>query len=764
MLPPLARADELLFRRSVSTRRDGSVEEVLDGELGVLLSDGSTFVPTPRNLRAPDGSVYGIDWSVEGDGETGSSTVSMAVWRITPTAESLGALEHRFVDEGNGDAELAAEWAAGFAAQRPATHRTTPSLGASITALLADAAGDESVVVTLSVSDVAAPAAGASTWDMLGSEPAAVLLREEERILAIEAAQTASLAALAPVEEAVAACGGSVLSRGWAAGVVRASVPTSCLAELAERPDLRRIQEPDRAGADSNDGVETRASTQVDQFHDRGVEGQDGSGLSTADRIFVVVADTFVDQDHPAWKDNTGAGRLDTVWRWDGSAFQPLGAGVDSLNPVRDGHGQAVSAILMSDITKGQDPVVAVPYERARRSGAVYQGVFDFIEATDIYNAPGSSPPFENVIDLIVERSPDVANFSFHTSVGCDLDAAENDELDALYPSMIVSVKSAGNNGHHAGDPCTVTVPSLAGSALVAGFLETAGEPDLNAGPLGPVSSMGPDVHGRAIVDLVAPGRESSALPKYNDTYQLAGAFGQTSAAAPTLAGAAALLKDWLGVEIGWSIANEIGNLHASLLLMADGAYSEGCVLSPCNSQTGTASEGDAVDKRWGAGRLRMRVFDNAGMDGPWRTRWCERLVQPGEVLTCKAHPDSSGTNQSLDEDVDRLRMAAWWFEPNLGTEEHPANIAFGAWRNGSFQYQTEGTAPGEKRLWELDPGGAAWEARLVGWCVPEEGALFDPEDPYGDCNGEGERTVYVALYWEDEDRDDGDGPAAGVQ
>lgn len=159
-----------------------------------------------------------------------------------------------------------------------------------------------------------------------------------------------------------------------------------------------------------------------------------------------------------------------------------------------------------------------------------------------------------------------------------------------------------------------------------------------------------------------------------------------------------------------------------------------------------------------------MRLFTNSGMDSPWRARWCTREVGQGEVATCLANPDSGGANQDLDADVDRLRATAFWYEPNLGDPEDAANIAFAAYRNLSFQYQTSGTAPGKKRLREDTPGGAAWELRLIGWCVPEEDALFDEFHPYANCVGDATRTVEVALYWEDGDRDDADGPPAAVQ
>lgn len=246
---------------------------------------------------------------------------------------------------------------------------------------------------------------------------------------------------------------------------------------------------------------------------------------------------------------------------------------------------------------------------------------------------------------------------------------------------------------------------------------------------------------------MIAGGRESSALPKYDDTYQFSSEMGGSSAAAPAVAGAAANLKDFLLTIWSSAFTNDVGNMYAAMLLMGDSQTESGVY--------GVASPPDPV---WGVGRMRMRMFTAAGMDAPWRARACSRLLADGELDTCSVNPDSAGTNTILNSDVDRFKTALWWYEPNIESTESPAEIEFSLWRDAAL-YAVDATHHvGTQRF--TVPGGAGshlWSLFIYGTSIP---ASSNASYYYGLQK----RKIHVALYWEDSDRDDGDGPSSGIQ
>ena len=81
-----------------------------------------------------------------------------------------------------------------------------------------------------------------------------------------------------------------------------------------------------------------------------------------------------------------------------------------------------------------------------------------------------------------------------------------------------------------------------------------------------------------------------------------------TSFAAPVVAAAAAVFADWyLNSPIG-SLIEDPGVLMAAMLMMGDRG-----------SSSGSKRLEKGFDPLWGAGALRLRRFDDAGLDDPWR-------------------------------------------------------------------------------------------------------------------------------------------------
>ena len=261
-------------------------------------------------------------------------------------------------------------------------------------------------------------------------------------------------------------------------------------------------------------------------------------------------------------------------------------------------------------------------------------------------------------------------------------------------------------------------------------------------------SSRGGDDHGRSVVDLVLPGGKEdgdlascSGSPCTAPSYVFGGV--NTSHASGAMSGAAADFKHYLADDFapwpsGWTDENVVGLMHAALVLQGDGAVEGG----------GTADPSDEYDDLWGAGRLSARVFDNSGMNAPWRFRLAIRTVDDQETVEVYLNPDDDMVNQALPASVDTFRSAVWWYEPNLASS-YPAelwsflkndSIGIIAWYGGGYT--------GQKQRVGVDPptaiGGYPWSLRVKGMDVS---ASVDPSYFYG----LEKRKVFFALYWEDQ-------------
>lgn len=117
-------------------------------------------------------------------------------------------------------------------------------------------------------------------------------------------------------------------------------------------------------------------------------------------------------------------------------------------------------------------------------------------------------------------------------------------------------------------------------------------------------------------VDIAAPNRNAMTTSG-SGPYGTAGfTFAGTSAAAPVVAGAAALVKDWL-LTSGETWVNSPGRLHTVMLAMGDrtdGSW----------STTTTSKLTSNASKLYGMGRLKLRLFGAGSNMDPWA--WHMRL------------------------------------------------------------------------------------------------------------------------------------------
>ena len=121
-------------------------------------------------------------------------------------------------------------------------------------------------------------------------------------------------------------------------------------------------------------------------------------------------------------------------------------------------------------------------------------------------------------------------------------------------------------------------------------------------------------------------------------------------------------------------------------------------------------------------------------------------------------NPDAAGVNQAIPTDVDRFKATAFWHEPNIEDKTGQASIAFAVCKN-SYSCYTSANPDDPRQRVSLGSAvqGQKWYLKLEGLSVPKS---YDRNYYYK----KKKRKVYVAMYWEDGDRDDSNGPDADIK
>ena len=601
---------------------------------------------------------------------------------------------------------------------------------------------------------------------MAEADPVSWLLAMEERQLAIEIRAIEVESRHWPIVQALPEGSWSEFRSGWVTDSFELLATPSAIVELASSPQVLRIEKVAEEHLAANIGDEIRYYSQLDQLVDSaGYDGGTPTGRNSQSRIYALIIDDPLDLDHPAWRDTSSSGSTRLVSNWlsqdgQGSTICP---GTDwQLSTVGfqsgdSDHGNRVATQFLADLTDGQDASVT-GIDRDRKTGATTETVFSSAERK---NDQGNSVSWEDKAALAICLGVDIVNLSLGDGTNpCDIDTDESDAVNSMFHDGIFVVVAAGNEETtYYPDACTVRPPATAAGAFAVAGYEVQGVTDLDAAPLaeespGNVSSSsGPDAYGRPLIKLTAAaGREGSHYAYFNNTYQASSGNG-TSRAAPVVAGAAADVRDFMITTHGTGTGNEVGLLFAYLLAMGDGQLEGG----------GTQAATTPIDSAWGAGRMKVRRFDNAGMDYPWRRRWAYWTHDHGEVYTLELNP-VSGNNTALSSDVEWFRGALWWFEPNIGSDGSgglidTSSVSYKISQvGGGYTYLCSSTVPQSQRLWLGNVvGGRTWETKVTGLSIP---ASVDP-DYY---SGLQRRKMFQVIYWEDRDRDDGDGPPADIE
>jgi hypothetical protein len=424
--------------------------------------------------------------------------------------------------------------------------------------------------------------------------------------------------------------GGELLYECQKSFCITARVTTLEVKKLAKLPTVTRIDKVVPLEANSLKGEEVVNGSQIQQFIDEGYEA-DGynAGVIEVQRI---------NHDHPGFSDGNSSSRLQELHHCDGGQCQSI-----NTFPNPKGHPTAVSGLVAGDLTENQDPSVA-SNAQVDKSGYARDADLFF------WHSPDLSSDFGIAVDDDLNHELRTLNISIAetTNPECKGKGSLSKTANKLYENGIFATFAAGNRGYGlpSSTDSTVEPPGSAiGLFTVGGHTTGQGnnEDDVRYGKIYPDSSRGgtSSEGKRTIIDITAPACRREMLDK-GDTYSYS-ACG-TSYAAPTVSAGALNFIEFYDTNYGTGAIHP-GAVTANMLLMGDRKREHG------------KKRDTGFSNLWGAGRLKMRMWNNSGMDVPWE--W-------GSYSTCV--DDSQTVYHQMDDsflssDVDAFKAVVWWYD-----------------------------------------------------------------------------------------------------
>ena len=570
----------------------------------------------------------------------------------------------------------------------------------------------------------------------------------------IEERRAAAVEEMAPFVRDLESLGAEVSDMAPTAGAVRVVVDASFLEEVASWADVTSLEPA--YGADENDdaglgwavygtninGYELTDLIQAQQLYDEGYQGHASEVITLAES-----GGANVRRAHPGFEDVWGSDRFENC---PGSSTSCT----SNPNPATgDDHATASASVLLGDITRDQDPSVPC-------TGTLYCEQFSGvarlsdglgISSSDWDHAHWAATNHSYIFTQSAtndDQDPD-----------CSGAVARTRAWNAMYEDGVAMFNSNGNNEHSNIFDCTMPAPATAmGVFVVAAYDTDPGNSPADAPAISSATSLGGVATDgiRTMYGVAAPNdilypfnHDGDSAFQYGADWTPADGipdtFGESSAATPVVAGAAAVYRHWYRQENS-ALIDDPGILYADLLLMGDRRYSDG-----------GAKMTEGFSPLWGAGALRLRKYDGAGLDA-----WAQHNV--GSV--CVGHGTTVvpiATSTAVPADVEYAKAVAWWYD-----ERHDnAGNGYGQFDRVTLRLQRYDTGTSTwvtlrddadennmLRVYYSDVG--AWELRLQlsGTSVTQDS---------GGC-GTNSVRVYFAWLVEDNDRDDDANLAATVR
>jgi hypothetical protein len=578
-----------------------------------------------------------------------------------------------------------------------------------------------------------------------------------------EVRQTRAEPLVTELRDRIVALGGEVYSENLRTGRIEGSVPMALVQTLLEEPQINAIgllasltemvDDTTPAGHWTNvfgfntHGVEIEDLNQTRQFYDDDYEGQ-GIGLAMIedDNLFI---------DHPGFFDGAGSRRLENnVWNASTSTWVHPSPGHGTP------HATAVASIIIGDLTRGQDAAIPQLWQQRMRSGVARRGTlhaYDSLGDSPTVNAltwPGNGYVAVNMSAGFRDRD--------QTCTGRDVASADNTVANELFESGVTLFKSASNQGNETVWDCRISTPGAAIGAFTVGAYDVT-EDGTNTPIRESTSRGGTDMEGRGrtIIGMTTNTRFRFPYTSRTDcdyTYGLGGVpgdpckvdppfhFGGTSGAVPIVTGGHAVWESWYADTYG---GLDAGSRHALMLLQGDrrsqGPYVPADPANPYGNGSFAVDyfRTQGYDGMWGAGRLRLRRFDSAGMDGPLRWTKGSTCVDDGEFVVIPV------TTSDVTSDVDIMKAVTDLYDGRHDSSTDPSDRV-DLWlgrelANGSIAYQViDQSTDNKKRAFIYDPEPGKYYIALLG------------RDVTSDVEGCGENStrVWWSYMHEDSDRE----------
>ena len=539
-------------------------------------------------------------------------------------------------------------------------------------------------------------------------------------------------------------------------GTIHAEIPVDAVATLSARADVLELSVP-AVGVDEQasfcwayqptwlgtwiDGVEVIGGSQISQFVCQGFDGKDNFG----ERVGVAVVESGVSVYNYPFNDSSGSSNYLRL-----NSRKSCGWFYCSTSTSGDGtaHATMVTGLIVGDLHDSQDSNVTSSEFRASYSGYSHEA------RANAYMLENGLDHLDTVVEEVLEESweTNLMNMSYgfpkydsdgdeNSTHSCDGDEGSSIDANVLFENGVLLIKSAGNDGNTPANGCTVSHPGSAIGVVTVGAhgSYSGGISTVRSGAIQSTSSRGGDGN-RTLLDLTAQGCRRSMVATSWGSYNEDGCG--TSFAAPTVTAAAANFIDFYrSIYSSW-IENP-GAIYANLLLMGDGQGVNGL------------SQYERYNSMWGAGRMHMRMFNDAGMDAPWGYGRYSTCVDDGETVSFNIGRLAAGTQV--------FNAVAYWYDrthPYDGfIDDIDLRIRIRRDDGSTWTRSSLAVYENKERVRGLLPTNTD-RTTTTGHTIELHG--YDVDADHEGC-GTNSMRVYIAWYFEDTRRDDADGPGSEI-